>query len=264
MSIIEAIILGIIQGFTEFLPVSSSGHIELGAVLLNLSVKNNLLFSVVVHAATALSTIIVFRKEIKKIILSLFQFTWNEGTDFSVKIFISIIPVGIVGILFEKKLEPFFEGNVVLVGCMLIITSLLLALTSLKIQQKGDVTYSKSLIIGIAQAAALLPGISRSGATISTSLLLGINRSKAAQFSFLMVLIPIFGAVILKMKDYIQSPDLYPVISVSALVFGFIAAFLSGLIACRWMLDIVKKGKLIWFAIYCFIIGIIAVIYGGG
>ncbi|MBW8051598.1 MAG: undecaprenyl-diphosphate phosphatase [Cytophagales bacterium] len=262
MSIIDAIILGIIQGLTEFLPVSSSGHIELGAVLLHLNVKNNLLFSVVVHAATALSTIIVFRKDIVRIILDVFLFEWNEGTVFAVKILISIIPVGIVGLLFEKKLEPFFEGNAVLVGFMLIITSLFLSLTGLRIKQKGDVTFLKSIIIGAAQAVAILPGISRSGATIATSLLLGVKRPKAARFSFLMVLIPIFGAVFLKMKDYIQSPDLYPAISVSALLFGFIAAFLSGLVACRWMLDIVKKGKLIWFAIYCFIVGIIAVTVG--
>jgi len=262
MSIIDAIILGIIQGFTEFLPVSSSGHIELGAVLLHLNVKNNLLFSVVVHAATALSTIVVFRNDIVRIISDVFQFAWNEGTAFAVKVLISIIPVGIVGLLFEKKIEPFFEGNAVLVGFMLIITSLLLSLTGLRIKQKGDVTLLKSIIIGAAQAVALLPGISRSGATIATSLLLGVQRSKAAQFSFLMVLIPIFGAVVLKIKDYVQSPGLYPEISASTLVFGFVTAFVSGLIACRWMLDIVKKGKLIWFAIYCFIVGIIAVMAG--
>lgn len=259
MTFLEAVILGIVQGLTEFLPVSSSGHLEIGSVLLGIKSKDNLLFSIVVHGATALSTIIVFRKDIFQIIGDLLRFEWNESLEFALKILISIIPVGIVGVLFEDEIEAFFGGNVLLVGSMLIFTGLMLMFTFFKGTTTGKVNYLKALIIGISQAIAIMPGISRSGATISTALLLGVDKEKATRFSFLMVLVPIVGAMLLKVKDLIETPELASDISAITLLGGFLAAFLSGLMACKWMISIVKKGKLIYFAIYCFIIGSIAI-----
>ena len=259
MSIFEAIILGIVQGLTEFLPVSSSGHIELGTALLNIQSKDNLLFSVVVHCATALSTIVVFRKDIAQIISGIFKFD-KEALGFAGKIFISMVPVGLIGIFFKDEVESFFGGNVMLVGFMLLITALLLAMTSYARKQGGPVTYGKAFIIGVAQGLAIMPGISRSGATIATGLLVGVEKEKAARFSFLMVLIPILGASLLEIKDFIEEPVAHNSLSGLVLVLGFLAAFLSGLFACQWMIGIVKRGKLIYFAIYCFIIGCIAII----
>jgi len=260
MTVIESVILGIIQGLTEFLPVSSSGHLEIGSVLLGVKSKDNLLFSIVVHGATALSTILVFRKDIFVIITDLLKFEWNESVEFSLKILISIIPVGIVGLLFEDQIEAFFGGRVVLVGAMLMLTGLLLSFTFFKGKNTGEISYIKALLIGLSQAIAIMPGISRSGATISIALLLGVDKEKATRFSFLMVLIPIVGAMLLKVKDVIEEPSLASDISVISLLAGFIAAFLSGLLACKWMIRIVKKGKLIYFAIYCFIVGLIAIV----
>lgn len=260
MTFLEAIILGIIQGLTEFLPVSSSGHLEIGTVLLGVKSKDNLLFSIVVHGATALSTIVVFRNDIILIIKDIFKFEWNDSVEFSLKIILSMIPVGVVGILFEEKIESFFGGQILLVGSMLLLTGLLLLFTFFKGKTSGSVTFSKAILIGMAQAIAIMPGISRSGATISTALLLGVDKEKAAKFSFLMVLIPILGATLLKIKDLIETPELAADISSISLFAGFIAAFTSGLLACKWMISIVKKGKLIYFAVYCFIIGGIAII----
>lgn len=260
MTIIESVILGIIQGLTEFLPVSSSGHLEIGSVLLGVKSKGNLLFSIVVHGATALSTTLVFRKDIFLIATDLLKFEWNESVQFSMKILISIIPVGIVGVLFEDQIEAFFGGRVMLVGIMLIITGLLLSFTFFKGKNTGEISYAKALLIGITQAIAIMPGISRSGATISIALLLGVEKEKATRFSFLMVLIPIVGAMLLKVKDVIEEPSLASDISSISLVTGFIAAFIAGLVACNWMIRIVKKGKLIYFAIYCLVIGTIAMV----
>ena len=258
MSTWEAILLGIIQGLTEFLPVSSSGHIELGKYILDVETTDNLLFSIVVHGATALSTIVVFRKDIAQILKGLFNLQWNDEKDFSAKILLSMVPVGVVGVLWEAEIEALFIGNVMLVGFMLLITGLLLSFTYYKKAGSTSVNYPKSLLIGLAQAFAIFPGISRSGSTISTALLLNISREKAARFSFLMVLPPIIGAMLLKVKDYMEVPEVAGGISAIALSAGFIAAFLSGLWACKWMIGIVKKGKLIYFAIYCFIVGTIA------
>lgn len=260
MSIIEAIILGIVQGLTEFLPVSSSGHIELGKAILNIQTTDNLLFSIVVHGATALSTIIVFRKEIIDIFKGLFQFKNNESLHYALKIFISMIPVGIIGVLFEDKIEALFTGNVLFVGFMLIITGILLSITFYIKDTTKDISYGRAIVIGLAQAVAILPGISRSGSTISTALILGVDKEKATRFSFIMVLLPIIGATLLKVKDYIETPTLSGGISISALVIGFITAFVSGLIACTWMIKIVKKGKLIYFAYYCFVVGAISIV----
>ncbi|MEM6845958.1 MAG: undecaprenyl-diphosphate phosphatase [Bacteroidota bacterium] len=259
MTIIEAIILGIVQGLTEFLPVSSSGHIELGTVLLGVQSKDNLLFSVVVHCATALSTIVIFRKDIAQIIQGVFRFQWNEETAYVAKIVVSMIPVGLVGALFKDEIEAFFGGKVLLVGVMLLITGTLLALTYYAKKQAGQVTFPKALIIGIAQACAIMPGISRSGATIATALLVGVQKEQAARFSFLMVLAPILGASLLEVLDYLEEPASAEAISSLALILGFLAAFISGLLACQWMIAIVKRGKLIYFAIYCFIVGTIAI-----
>jgi undecaprenyl-diphosphatase len=262
MTIFESIILGVIQGLTEFLPVSSSGHLEIGSVLLGVKSKDNLLFSIVLHGATSLSTIIVFRKDISLIVSDLLKFEWNESLEFAIKIFISVIPVGIIGVLFEDQIESFFGGRVVLVGSMLMITGTLLAFTFFKNNNTGKINYITAFIIGVSQAIAIMPGISRSGATISTALLLGVDKEKATRFSFLMVLIPIVGAMLLKVKDVIEAPELTSDISFLALSAGFITAFFSGLIACSWMIRLVKRGKLIYFAIYCLIVGGIAIIAG--
>jgi len=260
MNIIEAIILGIVQGLTEFLPVSSSGHIELGKAILHINTTDNLLFSIVVHGATALSTIIVFRKEIVDIFIGLLQFKNNESFQYASKLFISMIPVGIVGVLFEDKIEALFDGNVFFVGSMLIVTGILLTFTYYAKNTTKDVSFGRAILIGIAQAIAILPGISRSGSTISTALILGVDKEKATRFSFLMVLLPIIGAMLLKLKDYFEEPAVAGGISAAVLTIGFFAAFISGLFACTWMIKIVKKGKLIYFAYYCFLIGIISII----
>ncbi|MDN3670938.1 undecaprenyl-diphosphate phosphatase [Echinicola jeungdonensis] len=262
MTIFEAIILGIIQGLTEFLPVSSSGHIELGTFLLGVSAADNLLFTVVVHAATALSTVFVFRKDIAAIIKDLFKFEWNEGTKFTSKILLSMVPIGIVGVFFEKEVEAFFGGKIIFVGAMLWVTACLLTFSHYVHKKEGEVSFSKALIIGLAQTIAILPGISRSGSTIATALLIGVEKDKATRFSFLMVLLPILGASALKMKKFIEAPAIAESISGAVLAFGFLAAFLAGLAACIWMINIVRKGKLIYFAVYCAIVGSIAILGG--
>ena len=261
MDIIDAIILGIIQGLTEFLPVSSSGPLELGKAILGDSTlpEESLLFTVVLHFATALSAIVVFRKDIFDILKGLFQFKWNEETQFSAKIILSMIPAVIIGLFFEEQLESLFGGNILLVGMMLTITALLLWLADKAKDTQKPVSYSNAYTIGIAQAIAMLPGISRSGATISTSVLLGNDKSKAARFSFLMVVPLIFGKIA---KDLLSGEITTESGNFTALSIGFVAAFISGLIACTWMIKLVKKSKLSWFAIYCLIVGIIAVSFG--
>jgi undecaprenyl-diphosphatase len=258
MSWIEALLLGLLQGLTEFLPVSSSGHLELGKALLNINPKDSLVFTVVVHGATVLSTIVVFHKDIWKLIKGLFAFKWNEETKYIVKIIVSMIPVGIVGVFFKDEVESFFDGNIAFVGAMLLLTSALLAFTYFKKSNTKNITYLDSFIIGVSQAIAVLPGISRSGSTIATGLLLGDKKELIAKFSFLMVLVPIIGA---NFKDLMGGEMTQNEgIGVLPLLVGFIAAFVSGLLACKWMIGIVKKGKLIYFAIYCFVIGMLAII----
>lgn len=259
MTWIEALILGIIQGLTEFLPVSSSGHLEIGSVLLNAESSDNLLFAVIVHLATALATIAVFKNDIFTLVRDIFKFQWNESTQFAAKILLSMIPVFVVAMLWKDEIESMFTGNLMLVGSMLLITGGLLLFAHFKKDGSKPVGFAASFLIGLAQAFAVLPGISRSGSTIATALILGVERSKAARFSFLMVLIPILGASLLEVKDYAENPSLHSV-DMSSLVVGFIAAFASGFVACKWMIKIVKKGKLTYFAYYCFIVGIIAII----
>jgi undecaprenyl-diphosphatase len=259
MTAFDAIILGIIQGLTEFLPISSSGHIELGSALLNVQTKNNLLFAVVVHAATSLSTIVIFRKDIASLLVDLVRLD-TEAWYYAGALLLSAIPVGIIGLTYDKEIEGFFDGEILLVGFMLLVTGLLLAMTYYAPPRTGKVTMGRALLIGLSQALAILPGVSRSGATISTALLLGVEKGRAARFSFLMVLIPILGGSLLKVIDFYQSPEIAEGTTGWILIIGFLAAFLSGLAACNWMISIVKKGKLIYFAFYCFIVGSIAII----
>ncbi|MEQ8359144.1 MAG: undecaprenyl-diphosphate phosphatase [Cytophagales bacterium] len=260
MTWFEALILGIIQGLTEFLPISSSGHLELGKFLLGGSEipEESLLFTVIVHGATALSTIVVFRKDIGQIIAGLFKFNSNEEFKFSVKIIISMLPAVFVGLVFEDFIENLFSGNILLVSAMLILTGLLLFLADKAKKTEKSVSYLHALIIGISQAIAILPGISRSGATISTSVLLGIDRSKAARFSFLMVVPLIIGKI---SKDLLDGTLLAQEDSFLVLGIGFIAAFIAGLFACTWMIALVKRSKLKYFAFYCFVVGGIFLIF---
>ena len=258
MDIIDSIILGIIQGLTEFLPVSSSGHLEIGKAILgdNSVPEESLLFTVVLHFATALSTIVVFRKDILSLIKGALKFKWNDDLQFILKILISMIPAVLVGLFFEKQLESLFGGNILLVGCMLIVTAILLYLADKAKDTDKKVSFINAFIIGISQAIAMLPGISRSGATISTSVLLGNDKTKAARFSFLMVVPLIFGKIA---KDILSGDLTYDSGNFTSLSIGFFAAFIAGLFACTWMIALVKKSKLRYFAIYCVIVGLIAI-----
>lgn len=256
MDLLEGILLGIVQGLTEFLPVSSSGHLEIGKALLgDISVsEDSLIFTVVLHFATALSTIIVFRKDILIIISQLIKFEWNEDTQFIVKIIISILPAGFIGLLFEEELESLFGDNIAFVGGMLLVTALLLILADRAKETNKKVGFWDAFIIGISQAVAMLPGISRSGATISTAVVLGNDKSKAARFSFLMVIPLIFGKII---KDIISEELSYNSANFASLSAGFLAAFIAGLFACKLMIKLVKNSQLKYFAYYCFALGLL-------
>ncbi len=260
MSWIEALILGIVQGLTEFLPVSSSGHLEIVKALFGdtLVAEESLFMTVMMHGATALSTIVIFRKEIAEIFTGLFQFKWNEQTIFSVKIILSMIPAAFVGVVFNDQIEALFDGRILLVGFMLLLTALLLFLADKAKTTDKSVGYKDAIIIGISQAIAILPGISRSGATISTSVLLGVDRGKAARFSFLMVVPLILGKVA---KDLMSSEFTVSSNSFFPVFIGFLAAFVTGLFACTWMIKLVKRSKLTYFAIYCAIVGVIAIVW---
>ena len=260
MNWIEALVLGLVQGLTEFLPVSSSGHLELGKHLLNTDVEQSLEFSIAVHGATVLSTIIIFWKEIVILFKNFFTFKKSEETAFVLKIIVSMIPVGIVGLFFAEEVEALFTGNVKLVGGMLLVTSALLAVTKFAPVKSKTISYLDAFVIGIAQAFAVIPGISRSGATIATGLLLGNKRIEVARFSFLMVILPILAANAMKLfsGDFSQSSE----VTVFPLFIGFIAAFIAGLLACRWMIRIIQRGNLLYFALYCLLIGLTAIIFG--
>ena len=259
MNFIEAIILGIIQGLTEFLPISSSGHLEIANKLLNNKIGNeNLLLIIVLHFGTAISTLIVFKQDIKNIIHEFVNVKRNKkSSSFVLKIIYSMIPVVIVGLIFEEQIQNLFKGNLILVGFMLIITGLLLFLTDKKKAVNKNVSTKNAIIIGVSQAIAILPGISRSGATISTAVLLGVNKNKAAKFSFLMVIPIIIGKIIkdLATGDISYKEEMFPI-----LIIGFLSSLITGIIACKLMIKIVENSKLKYFSIYCFLIGIICII----
>jgi len=263
MNWIEALILGIVQGLTEFLPVSSSGHLIIGREMLGVHVDPGAetTFEVLVHCATVLSTIFVFREEIWKLLQGFFKFRMNDETHYIFKICVSMIPVLIVGLFFKNQVKAIFGEGVALVGLMLIATAILLSLTHfVKFKQRKDISYLDAFIIGVSQAVAVLPGLSRSGTTISTGLLLGNRKEDIARFSFLMVLVPILGETFLSVAGGDFSPKISG-ISHSAMIAGFLAAFFSGLFACKIMIAIVKRSKLIYFAGYCALVGIITLIY---
>ena len=264
MNWLEALILGVIQGLTEFLPVSSSGHLEIGHALLGTSGEDNLSFAVLVHAATVLSTLVVLWREVAQLFVGTFTTPkWNKEKDYVAKILVSMIPVFIVGMFFKDQVEAFFGNGLLLVGICLLITALLLALSEwLQKRRQGaghEVGYKDAIIIGIAQACAVLPGLSRSGSTIATGLLCGVKKESVAQFSFLMVLIPILGEAFLDLLKLLKGEMTSELGMVPALV-GFVAAFVTGCFACRFMIEIVRRQRLIWFAIYCAIIGSTAII----
>lgn len=257
--ILQAIILGIIQGLTEFLPVSSSGHLELAKYFLDYKAgeEESLMMTVVLHFATACSTLVILRKEVVKILKGLFKFKWNVETQYSATIVLSMIPAAVLGVLFESELEELFSGKILLVAICLIVTGSLLFLADRAQNTIKGVGYRNAFIVGIAQAIAMLPGISRSGATISASVLLGIDREQAARFSFLMVVPLIFGKIA---KDILDGA-LVEAANPMALVVGFGAAFVTGLLACKWMITLVKNSKLYYFSIYCFVIATVVIIF---
>jgi undecaprenyl-diphosphatase len=259
----EALILGIVQGLTEYLPVSSSGHLAIGANLFGINGEENLTFTVAVHIATVLSTIVILWREIVWLFTDLFKFRWNEGTKYVVNILISMIPVGIVGLCFKDKVEAIFGSGLLVVGICLLVTATLLAFSYwAKPRQRENISPLHAFIIGLAQALAVLPGLSRSGSTIATGLLLGNKKERLAQFSFLMVIPPILGEALLDVKDMAEmgvSQAMAGLPPLSLLV-GFLAAFVSGCIACKWMINIVKRGKLIWFALYCAVVGTLTIV----
>lgn len=281
MDWLQALILGIIQGLAEYLPISSSGHLEIFRQILEIDLDGaeSLAFDVTLHVATVLSTIFILWKEFLPLCTSFFTFKRDENFTYVLKILVSCIPVAIVGLAFKPIVEQFFEGNLVIVGTCLMVTALLLAFSyffrtspvaALKKGNDGrDITWTDAIIIGIAQAVAVLPGLSRSGTTIATGILIGDKREKVATFSFFMVIIPILGEAALHVKDMLF-PDAEQLAKVATeaavgvvpLLIGFLAAFIVGCISCRWMINLVKKGKLIWFAWYCAIVGLICFFVG--
>lgn len=260
MSWLEALVLGIVQGLTEYLPVSSSGHLAIGSALFGIEGEENLAFTIVVHVATVFSTLVILWKEIEWIFRGLFKFEMNSETRYAINILISMIPIGIVGVFFKDTVEAIFGSGLLIVGCMLLVTAALLAFSYYaKPRQKENISMKDAFIIGLSQACAVLPGLSRSGTTIATGLLLGNNKARLAQFSFLMVIPPILGEALLDILKLVKGEDIAGDIPTLSLVVGFVAAFLSGCLACKWMINIVKKGKLIYFAIYCAIAGLVTI-----
>lgn len=260
MDWLQALVLGIVQGLTEYLPVSSSGHLAIGSYLFGVNGEDNLAFTVMVHVATVLSTFVILWKEIDWILKGLFKFEMNDETKYFLNIVVSMIPIGIVGVFFKDKVEEIFGSGLLVVGCCLLLTALLLTFSYYaKPRQRERITMMDAFIIGLAQACAVLPGLSRSGSTIATGLLLGNKKEKLAQFSFLMVIPPILGEALLDVLKAAKGEEAFGDISVLPLAVGFVAAFVSGCLACKWMINIVKKGKLIYFGIYCAIAGAVTI-----
>ena len=264
MNELQALLLGIIQGLTEYLPVSSSGHLTIGQELFGITVddKAKLAFDIVVHVATVMSTLVILWKEIEWIFKGFFKFKMNDEMRYVINILVSMIPVGIVGLFLKDYVEEIFGSGLLIVGCMLLLTASLLAFSYYaKPRQKENISMKDAFIIGIAQACAVMPGLSRSGSTIATGLLLGNKKEMLAKFSFIMVIPPILGEALLDTLKVAKGENVFGTIGAAPLIIGFIAAFISGCIACKWMINIVKKGKLIYFAIYCAIIGAITIAY---
>ena len=265
MNWLQALILGLVQGLTEFLPVSSSGHLAIGREILGVEAADDLVFEIMVHVATVLATIIVFRKQIWKLLCGLFKFKYNDETDYILKICVSMIPVFIVGMFFKDKVESMFSSLLV-VGLALVVTAMLLFFSDIyggrgrvaAGQYRNGIGWWQALVIGIGQAFAVIPGLSRSGTTISTGLLCGVKRSDVAQFSFLMVLVPILGEAFL---DFVGGDVASSSVGAFPLLVGFLAAFVSGLFACKVMIALVKKAKLRWFALYCALVGLAVIIF---
>ena len=261
MDWLQALVLGIVQGLTEYLPVSSSGHLAIGSYLFGIEGEENLAFTVLVHVATVMSTFVVLWKEIDWILKGLFKFKMNDETKYFLNIVVSMIPIGIVGVFFKDKVEEIFGSGLLIVGCCLLLTAALLTFSYYaKPRQREHISLKDAFIIGLAQACAVLPGLSRSGSTIATGLLLGNKKEKLAQFSFLMVIPPILGEALLDVLKAAKGEEAFGDISVLPLVVGFIAAFVSGCLACKWMINIVKKGKLLYFGIYCAIAGAVKIV----
>ena len=263
MNWIEALLLGLIQGLTEYLPVSSSGHLAIGSYLFGVEGEENLAFTVAVHVATVLSTLVILWKEIDWIFRGLFKCQLNDETKYVINIIISMIPVGIVGVFFKDAVEEVFGSGLVIVGCMLLVTAALLTFSYYaKPRQKEKISIKDAFIIGLAQACAVMPGLSRSGSTIATGLLLGNKKESLAKFSFLMVIPPILGEALLDAKDLIGASAETAMIPSTSLIAGFVAAFISGCFACKWMISLVKRCKLIYFAVYCAAAGILVLTLG--
>ena len=259
MDWLEALILGIVQGLTEYLPVSSSGHLAIGSYLFGLNGEDNLAFTVLVHVATILSTFVVLWSEISWILKGIFKFKMNDEMKYFINILVSMIPIAIVGFCFKDKVEEIFGSGLLIVGIMLLVTAALLIFSYYaKPRQKEKISWKDAFIIGIAQACAVMPGLSRSGSTIATGLLLGNKKESLAQFSFLMVIPPILGEALLDTLKMVKGEEAFGSIEALPLVVGFIAAFVAGCLACKWMINIVKKGKLVWFGVYCIIAGLLA------
>lgn len=262
MDWIEALILGLVQGLTEYLPVSSSGHLAIGSYLFGIEGEENLAFTVAVHVATVLSTLVILWKEIDWIFRGLFKCELNAETKYVLNIVVSMIPVGIVGVFFKDYVEEIFGSGLMIVGCMLLVTAALLTFSYFaKPRQKEHISLRDAFIIGLAQACAVMPGLSRSGSTIATGLLLGNKKESLAQFSFLMVIPPILGEALLDVVKGLKGEEAFGGIEALPLIVGFVAAFVSGCLACKWMINIVKKGKLIYFGIYCAIAGVVTLIF---
>lgn len=262
MDWLQALVLGLLQGLTEYLPVSSSGHLTIGSYLFGLNGEDNLAFTVVVHVATVLSTLVVLWKEIDWILKGLFKFRMNDETKYFINILISMIPVGIVGVFFKDQVEKVFGSGLLIVGCMLLVTAALLVFSYYaRPRQRENISPLHAFIIGLAQAVAVLPGLSRSGSTIATGLLLGNKKEKLAQFSFLMVIPPILGEALLDVVKGLKGEEAFGGIDALPLIVGFVAAFVSGCVACKWMINIVKKGKLVWFGVYCAIAGAATIVF---
>ena len=263
MDWIQALILGLVQGLTEYLPVSSSGHLTILSNFFGIDGADNLQFTVAVHVATVLSTLVVLWKEIDWILMGLFKFKMNDETKYALNILVSMIPVGIVGVFFKDKVEEAFGAGLLIVGVMLIVTSILLIFSYYaKPRVKEHISLWDAFVIGVAQACAVLPGLSRSGSTIATGLMLGDKKEKLAQFSFLMVIPPILGEALLDVLKAMKGDEVVnESIGLFPMIIGFVAAFLSGCFACKLMINLVKKGKLVFFGIYCAIIGVTVLTY---